>query len=151
MPKAPVDTLTLTPESFEVQIHCEITPDPKSKEPLTQEFFERRLSALNESVQQFSQKPICLATRGRGNFDDDHWVEEMTGTGSVGIEKVTPDSLSLGAKVNSDFFFFNTRSESMQCLPGTLWWHARQLPSTAKSTFLSLKRPRMRPEKRANR
>ena len=105
MPKAPVDTLTLTPESFEVQIHCEITPDPKSKEPLTQEFFERRLSALNESVQQFSQKPICLATRGRGNFDDDHWVEEMTSTGSVGIEKVTPDSLSLslGAKVNSDF------------------------------------------------
>lgn len=89
MPKAPVDTLTLTPESFEVQIHCEITPDPKSKEPLTQEFFERRLSALNESVQQFSQKPICLATRGRGNFDDDHWVEEMTGTGSVGIEKAS--------------------------------------------------------------
>jgi hypothetical protein len=94
MPGAPVDTLTLTPESIEVVVHCEVTPDPKAKEPLTEEFFQKRLSALNDSVQQFSDKPICLASRGRDNYDDDHWVEEMTGTGTVKIEKVRVNAVS---------------------------------------------------------
>lgn len=84
-PGAKVDTITLTPESFECLVLCKIIPDKDQK--LTDDFFRtpEKLQALNDAVPQYSDAPIGLAHRTDDNFDDDHWIAELGDNGSIAV------------------------------------------------------------------
>lgn len=82
---ADVDSITLTPNSFQALVLCQIS-NVKGK-IYTDADFAPKLEKLNDAVPQYAGVPISSAIRGSNNMDVDYWEAELGESGAAGILK----------------------------------------------------------------
>ncbi len=83
-----VKSISLEPDTFQCMIVCRIVP--KANQRFTDDFFQKKLQDLCDSVPQYSNRPISLFTRDEesgDNTDKAVWVEEMGPRGWVDVSK----------------------------------------------------------------
>jgi len=83
-PYAPVDPMTLNPNSFECISMCKILPELKQR--FDDKFFLEKLGAL-QSIEQYTTDPITLELREDDNYDNDYWKAEIGQSGAVDVCK----------------------------------------------------------------
>jgi hypothetical protein len=84
-PDGPMDTVTLTPLSFQYLAMCKIIP--AEGQTFNDDFFKQRIKGLDDAVSQFSAAPISMEHRSDDNTDNNFWVAEAGEGGFVGVAR----------------------------------------------------------------